>query len=619
MPRIILLVAVITACARVLPSSSTPAAPAPSLLPVPLVEGPLAPRVVYPRANAVIASRDSNFIFGSVGNGRASLTVNGSPVHVLRNGSWIAFLSNPRGAAPAYDLVVVLGTDTARLSHPIRLLSPRSALNESGPLTADSASITPRGTLQLRPEELVTVSIRAPRNASVWLTSANDERWPLLNGGELDNEAQNAADARPLSRYLNSPNYWSLAVPARFLVPVGTPRIVVARGQDTLEFGLAAIDTVAHDRVSLALLAPSAAASDTDQVIMGRAIPAGTYKWFLLPGTRLRLTGRNGEFARLQLDDALEAWVSTADIVLLPEGMAPPRRVASNARVLPQPEWVDIIIPTGERPAYLVEESERSLTLTLYGTQATTDIIRYPSGDSLVRLVTWEPVSSSRVTYTVHLSQKPFGYLVMWRDGNLVFRVRRPPRVDLSRPLRGLTIAVDPGHPPIGATGPTGLYEAEATLAISLRLRTLLEERGASVVMTRTTSAPVALSDRPIMARRANAHALVSIHLNALPDGVNPFNAHGTGTYFFHPQSAPLALSVQRGMVATMGLRDLGIYYDNLALVRPTWMPAVLCEGAFIMIPEQEAALRTPQFQDAYARGVAQGLEAFFRGLEQPR
>jgi N-acetylmuramoyl-L-alanine amidase len=72
-------------------------------------------------------------------------------------------------------------------------------------------------------------------------------------------------------------------------------------------------------------------------------------------------------------------------------------------------------------------------------------------------------------------------------------------------------------------------------------------------------------------------------------------------------------------MVRHMGLRDLGVYYDNLALARPTWMPAVLCEGAFIIIPEQEAALRTPEFQTAYARGIVDGLESYFRSLAAAR
>jgi N-acetylmuramoyl-L-alanine amidase len=159
------------------------------------------------------------------------------------------------------------------------------------------------------------------------------------------------------------------------------------------------------------------------------------------------------------------------------------------------------------------------------------------------------------------------------------------------------------------------LWEPQATLPIGQRLKTILEERGARVVMTRTTADPVALGDRPIIARRANVNAFVSIHLNAYPDGVNPFVAPGTGTYFFRAHSEPLARAVQRGMVAQMGLQDLGINYDNLAVVRGTWYPAVLCEGAFLMLPEQEAALRTPEFQDRYARGVADGLENYFRAL----
>jgi N-acetylmuramoyl-L-alanine amidase len=178
-----------------------------------------------------------------------------------------------------------------------------------------------------------------------------------------------------------------------------------------------------------------------------------------------------------------------------------------------------------------------------------------------------------------------------------------------------MIIAIDPGHPPIGATGPTGLWEPQATLWVGERVERMLRERGATVVMTRTTMGPVELGFRPVIARRADAHALVSIHLNALPDGVNPFRAHGTGTYFFRAHAEPLARAVQRGMVARMGLPNHGVFYDNLALTRPTWMPSILCEGAFLMMPDQEAALRTPEFQEAYARGIVDGLESWFRSL----
>src|SRR6185503_8356731 len=165
----------------------------------------------------------------------------------------------------------------------------------------------------------------------------------------------------------------------------------------------------------------------------------------------------------------------------------------------------------------------------------------------------------------------------------------------------------------------TGLYEGVATLGISMALKEELEQRGATVLMTRTTADPVELGARPLMARAANADAFVSIHLNALPDGINPMTSNGSGTYFFHPQSEPLARAVQAGLVRYMKLRDLGVFYDNLAVVRETWMPAILCEGAFVILPEQEAAMRDPEGQRAYARGVAAGLEAYFKALGEAR
>src|SRR5690242_17208268 len=98
------------------PAAQRQESPAPPLPPIPSVTGPLAIRVVYPTPNHLIESRDSNFIFGSLGNGQASLTINGAPVRVYPNGAFLAFLANPPQTAPRYDLVAIAGNDTARLS-----------------------------------------------------------------------------------------------------------------------------------------------------------------------------------------------------------------------------------------------------------------------------------------------------------------------------------------------------------------------------------------------------------------------------------------------------------------------------------------------------------------------
>lgn len=363
---------------------------------------------------------------------------------------------------------------------------------------------------------------------------------------------------------------------------------------------------------------------DTDRVAIGRPVPGGTYKWFLLPGTIVQVVGRAVGFTQVRLDSALAVWVanSSTRIAPVPAWTPPPRRVVGPVRVTPAAGWVDITFPLGDRPPFALEEDDTDLLLTLYGTQASTSAIQYvvdPASPPLVESVTWSQETSDRARFRIHLAEPPYGYLAMWNGTAFVLRVRRTPAINPATPLAGRTIVVDAGHPPAGATGPTGLYEAVATLEVSRILRDILIARGATVVMTRTTAAPLALTARPVMARRANADALVSIHLNALPDGMNPFTSHGTGTYFFQPHSLALARAVQAGMVRRLGLRDLGVFEDNLALVRPTWMPAILCEGAFIIIPEQEAALRTPEFQRAYAQGVADGIEAFFRELAARR
>jgi N-acetylmuramoyl-L-alanine amidase len=522
------------------PVVGTAIPPAPPLPPIPLVDGPLRIHVVYPDTNQVITSRDSNFVFGSIGNGRATLTVNGVPARIYPNGAFIVFLPNPPADSASYSFVATRGSDSARATLPIRYPTRAVAALPAGPPAA--APPTPESLAISRADTIAVL------------------------GARIDS----------LSRRLAS----------------GAPIGLVSIGGD-----------------------PSAAA-DTDRTIIGRPTAGGTYKWFFAPGTIVPLMERVDRFVRVRLDDELDVFVDSSDVRLLPADSASlPRRVMSNMKVRGAPDGEDVVIPIGARAPYFVEEGVRSIALTLYGVRGNTDIVNYSRTDSLVSTIEWSQETDQRARVIVNLRAAPYGYLVLWENGSLVLRLRGRPAIDARHPLAGLTIAVDPGHPPIGATGPTGLWEPQATLPIGFRLKQILEERGATVVMTRTTDSAVALGDRPIIARRANVNAFVSIHLNAYPDGVNPFLSPGTGTYFFRRQSEPLARFVQRGMVTRMGLPDLGVNYDNLAVVRGTWYPAVLCEGAFIMLPDQEAALRTPQFQDRYARGVADGLEEYFRTL----
>ncbi|HKN57651.1 MAG TPA: N-acetylmuramoyl-L-alanine amidase, partial [Gemmatimonadaceae bacterium] len=387
--------------------------------------------------------------------------------------------------------------------------------------------------------------------------------------------------------------------------------------------------------VYVTLGAPASTVNDTDRVTIARPAPGNgqEYKWFLFPGTVVKITGAQkasgDEFVRIELDTNQVAWVlrselqaqnisTTAPAGFVGDSLAPTRRIGT-VRVLPSPDWIDVQIPvTGPPPPYLVEETDRSISLLLYGVASAPVIsTMVEPADPYFNSISSTP-EPTRVRYSINLNRPPYGYLALWQNGNLTFRVRRPPRIaDAASPLRGLTVTVDPGHPPAGATGPTGLYEGDAVLQVGFRVRDLLAQRGVNVVMTRTTSDPVDLGLRPIISRRANAHAFVSIHLNAFPDGVNPFVNNGSLTLYFWPHSIPLGLATQAALLAELGLRDNGTKFQNIAVARGTWMPSVLTEGAFVIMPDQEAAMRTPTYQEAYATAIVRGLETYFASLAQ--
>jgi N-acetylmuramoyl-L-alanine amidase len=227
--------------------------------------------------------------------------------------------------------------------------------------------------------------------------------------------------------------------------------------------------------------------------------------------------------------------------------------------------------------------------------------------------VAWDQDRREEVALTVELERSVWGFATVWERGDLVLDIRRPPDLDEGESLKGRWIAVDPGHPPGGSTGPTGYREAEANLGIGLEVKRLLEEQGARVLITRTGDVPIDLWPRVDTAQRAGAELLVSIHNNALPDGVNPLTNNGSSVYYNHPRSVPLARAIQAELVRRLGVRDLGIGRGDLALVRTTWMPSVLTEGLFMIVPEQEAALRSPRGRQIYAEAVVEGIRRFLR------
>jgi len=612
--RAALLVAV-TGCASA-PTRGGVTGPAPSTLPA----EPLHITVVYPDTAVPIEAHDSSFLFGNVGHprGDVTLTVDGRPVPVLATGAWLAWVPLPDDTIATFRLVA-RARAAAQSDSQVALFTARIAPTFRPPPGAavwiDTTSFTPTDTLVAPAGEGIRLAVRAAPGASVRLR---------MEGGRA---VQFVPDTRPLEpawgvRAFGTDSTAYRLPPAadRYVgwfpaAPLCDATLEVAIGADTARAPWPVfVDTLDRARLGVVELnGDTAHTGTTDSLTVGKAVPYGTYNWFFPLGTTAVVSGRWSDQVRLQLSRGAVAWVNAADVIPLARGTPPPGGIVGSVRLTPGPRSLVVRVPLPARVPFQVSEGERSLTLRLYGVASDINWMQYGGTDPYVTRLSYAQPTADEVTITVELAGPVWGYRTAWSGRDLVLEIRRPPVIDRRRPLAGRTIVLDPGHPPLGATGPTGLWEPVATLAVALKAKTLLERGGATVFLTRTDSTPIDLFPRTHFAELHDADVLVSIHANALPDGVNPFVNNGTSVYYFHPRSAALARALDRALVAALGVHDLGMGRGDYALVRDPWMPSALTEGLFMMIPEQEAMLASDAGQWRYARGLADGIEAFLR------
>jgi N-acetylmuramoyl-L-alanine amidase len=220
-----------------------------------------------------------------------------------------------------------------------------------------------------------------------------------------------------------------------------------------------------------------------------------------------------------------------------------------------------------------------------------------------------------------HSGRAPLGISGPCDGDALAVQVRRAPRINPANPLRNFPLAIDAGHPPGGATGPTRLTEAEANLGVTRYLVPMLREGGAEVLEVRPDEQPLGLLEHVMMVQESDVDLSVSVHFNAYPDGVNIFESQGTHVFYFWTHAVELARALQRELVGELGLPDRGIRFQNLAMTRIWWMPAVLTETLFMMVPEHEAALRDEQFVRRIAEAHYEAIRRFMAevGHEQRR
>lgn len=596
--------------------------------------------VIYPQKNANLTAVESTFIFGSVPP-KTHLTINGINVPVHAEGGFIAFLPINPGHFE-FRLQAMLGRDTSRLDWPVNVPQAEKDLGYDSLYIiktpdSDEDKILAEG-------DMLTVGFRGtPGCLGYFSIPGLIDSMPMA---ELSPQAQPywgeslfGVGAIPDSLKLRGYFQGFLTVGSRIL-PNST-RVVyhlIAPSLNRLMMNLHGIDSnmTGSDALSLMKLCGKSRIDSSgysikvnppdfprmvefiDSIQIIRVGPRRGYLSIFQPqGVMALAVGRDGDWLKLKLSETQFGWIQGKSVRFLDMGYPPIISYLKTIRTYSKPDNAMMEFPlSGKHPFQVEERDGKTVILNIFGVNSDTDWIRYDFKSDDFDIVTWSQPEPELYQITVKLKFPIWGYDVYYEGNILKFIIKKPPQH--INELKDKIIVIDPGHSiDPGAVGPTGLKESEANLNIALALQKELAKRGAKAILTRRDMSDLPLNNRPAIAKKNNADLFISIHNNALPDGVNPFVNNGVSTYYYHPHSIELAKEIQRELIKNIGLGNYGLYYGNLAVDRPTQYPAVLVECAFIILPEQEALLKTGQFQNKLASSIRRGIEKFLREYER--
>ena len=198
----------------------------------------------------------------------------------------------------------------------------------------------------------------------------------------------------------------------------------------------------------------------------------------------------------------------------------------------------------------------------------------------------------------------------------------------VSLPVSNKVIVLDAGHgkPDEGAQSSNGTTEAETNLKITLKVQSLLEQSGATVVLTRsdenaiydldkTTLRQKKISDihnRVKIGNESSADIFVSIHLNKISQ------QQYYGWQCFYKQndekSTALAKSLQENLNDSIQKENkrVSMKLDNVYIIKHVEIPISIVECGFLSNPEEETQLLSDDYQKRLAWGIYYGIMDYF-------
>jgi N-acetylmuramoyl-L-alanine amidase len=562
--------------------------------------------ISYPPANHQTSS-ERIFLIGSAPS-EGNVSINNKPVPRSKKGHF----------ASMFDLKVGKNRfeiDYKNQRKELIITRKASAVSEAPKNNFVPNSLAPQGDVARMPGELVCFGASAPSKAKVNVNVAGQDikLQEQSNGVELpDNKSALIDNNQPRALY-GAGKYLGCAI-ASAAADLGNPTY-------KLEVNTPTPTTVSQAAPGEAqILSP--VNLDIAEVKVESGITrtgAGSDFSRLTPlpkGTRAAITARqtadnNGKQANwVRLDYG--AWILADHVNIIPGNAVPPKTIVKSVTSRDRNGATDVTFPLQVPVPISIDQNQNTFTLTLYNTTAQTDIIKF-NNNPVVSGLTWKQTAPGVVQYVFNLkSKQQWGYKVKYEGSSLVLSLRHPPKLDRSnidKPLTGMKILLDPGHggKDSGAVGSNGYTEKDANLYASKLLANELSQRGASVYLSREVDKFIELDDRKTIIDNLEPTLALSVHHNSLPEGGNP-DTKGFSTFWFHPQAQNLATYIHDHVVKDTGRPSYGVFWNNLALARPSSAPSVLLEWGFMSNPSEFELISTPQEQQKMAKSIADAV-----------
>ncbi len=211
------------------------------------------------------------------------------------------------------------------------------------------------------------------------------------------------------------------------------------------------------------------------------------------------------------------------------------------------------------------------------------------------------------------------------------------------RPLEGIVIGIDPGHQRVYNPHPepvapgskqtkqkvaggcrgikSGVYEYDVAQSVGLYLKELLEEQGATVVLTHeTVDVDISNAERAKIFNEANVDLGIRLHLNQSEKReirgafmLAP-KEHRTKFYDYNVTAARIILDAylkETGL--PMRYKDGMTYRGDQTGFNWCTRPIINIEMGHLSNADDDALISTEEFQKTMAQGLANGFVEFFR------